>query len=130
MSRGQAADVANCLCLCPDAAACDPPLQGWRLEIKSLPRLTSVGAWRKPIGPSDDESEGDAGAGAGGDYEAPDGAPKAGRRGRQEGGYYSQEEVRGVCCAHLRTRRQADGPLPVRAGVRKHVCVCERGRGA
>jgi hexosaminidase len=44
--------------------------QGWRLEILKYPRLTEVGAWRTPAG---------AGA-AGGLY----------------GGYYTQEEVRGI----------------------------------
>ena len=40
--------------------------QGWRLEIRKYPRLTSVGAWR--IDPS----------------------------GRRYGGYYTQDEVRGI----------------------------------
>ena len=40
--------------------------QGWRIEIKALPRLTSVGAWRE-------EADG-----------------------TRHGGYYSQEEIREV----------------------------------
>ena len=50
-----------------------------------------MGAWRKPIGPSDDESEGDGG---GGDYETNDSVPSKKQGGRRmEGGFYSQEEV-------------------------------------
>jgi hexosaminidase len=53
--------------------------QGWRLEIKRYPRLTSVGAWRVP-----------AGAAAQADVD-----PKTGRP-RLYGGYYSQSEVRAI----------------------------------
>lgn len=51
--------------------------QGWRLEIKKYPRLTSVGAWRVP-----------AGAAAAADIDAATGRP------RLYGGFYTQEEVR------------------------------------
>jgi len=51
--------------------------QGWRLEIKKYPRLTSVGAWRVP-----------AGAAAAADID-----PKTGKP-RLYGGFYTQAEVR------------------------------------
>lgn len=46
--------------------------QGWRIEIKQYPKLTEVGAWRKP--------------------------PNAGENGvpLQYGGYYTQEEIRAL----------------------------------
>jgi hexosaminidase len=51
--------------------------QGWRLEIKRYPRLTSVGAWRKSIGFGLDPKAGTA-------Y-GPDG---------RYGGFYTQKDVR------------------------------------
>jgi hexosaminidase len=52
---------------------------GWRIEIKSLPRLTSVGAWRVPrvgtFGSND--------------------APKAGEK-ASYGGYYTQAEIKEI----------------------------------
>ncbi|MDY6946274.1 MAG: family 20 glycosylhydrolase [Pseudomonadota bacterium] len=53
--------------------------QAWRLEIKKYPRLTEVGAWRVPAGPA-----------ALADIDPATGKP------RLYGGYYSQEEVRGI----------------------------------
>jgi hexosaminidase len=52
---------------------------GWRIEIKSLPQLTKVGAWRVPR------------LAAWGDRESPrDGEPVT------EGGFYTQDEIREV----------------------------------
>jgi hexosaminidase len=51
--------------------------QGWRLEIKRYPRLTSIGAWRKSIGFGLDPKAGTA-------Y-GPDG---------RYGGFYTQKDVR------------------------------------
>jgi hexosaminidase len=51
--------------------------QGWRLEIRKYPRLTSVGAWRVP-----------AGAGPAADIDPATGKP------RLYGGYYTQDTVR------------------------------------
>lgn len=53
--------------------------QGWRLEIKKYPRLTEVGAWRVPAGPA-----------AAADIDPATGKP------RLYGGFYSQDEVRGI----------------------------------
>jgi hexosaminidase len=53
--------------------------QGWRLEIKKYPKLTSVGAWRVP-----------AGAAARADVD-----PKTGKP-RVIGGFYTQEQVRDI----------------------------------
>ena len=53
--------------------------QGWRLEIKRYPRLTTVGAWRVP-----------AGRAAQRDID-----PKTGRP-REYGGFYTQEQVRRI----------------------------------
>ncbi len=53
--------------------------QGWRLEIKKYPRLTSVGAWRVPAGPA---------ARANID-------PKTGKP-RVVGGFYTQEQAREI----------------------------------
>jgi hexosaminidase len=52
---------------------------GWRIEIKSLPRLTSVGAWRVPR------------TGTFGSNEPPKPGEKA-----TYGGYYSQEDIREI----------------------------------
>lgn len=49
--------------------------QGWRIEIKSLPRLTEVGAWRN-------------GTMVGHDWASDDGIPY--------GGFYTQEEIKDV----------------------------------
>ncbi len=51
--------------------------QGWRLEIKKYPKLTSIGAWRVP-----------AGAGPAADIDPETGKP------RLYGGYYTQDEAR------------------------------------
>jgi len=51
--------------------------QGWRLEIRKYPRLTSIGAWRVP-----------AGAGPAADIDPATGKP------RLYGGYYTQDTVR------------------------------------
>lgn len=51
--------------------------QGWRLEIKKYPKLTSIGAWRVP-----------AGAGAAADIDPATGKP------RLYGGYYTQDQAR------------------------------------
>jgi len=51
--------------------------QGWRLEIRRYPRLTSVGAWRKPAKAGADDS-----GTAGGE--------------RLYGGYYTQAQVRDI----------------------------------
>ena len=53
--------------------------QGWRLQIKAFPRLTEVGAWRIP-----------AGRAARRDIDPATGEP------RRYGGFYTQEEVRGL----------------------------------
>ena len=60
--------------------------QGWRLEIKKYPRLTSVGAWRVP-----------AGAAAAADIDPATGHP------RLYGGFYSQDDVRRIV-AHAAER--------------------------
>ncbi len=60
--------------------------QGWRLQIKKYPRLTSVGAWRVP-----------AGAAAAKDIDPATGRP------RLYGGFYSQEDVRRIV-AHAAAR--------------------------
>jgi len=53
--------------------------QGWRLEIRKYPRLTSVGAWRVP-----------AGRAAHADIDPATGKP------RLYGGYYTQDEARRI----------------------------------
>ncbi len=53
--------------------------QGWRLEVRKYPELTSVGAWRAP-----------AGAGAAADIDPATGKP------RLYGGYYTQDQVREI----------------------------------
>lgn len=53
--------------------------QGWRIEIKSFPRLTSVGAWRVPR------------VGHFGTHEP----PKPGEK-PTDGGYYTQEDIKEV----------------------------------
>ena len=60
--------------------------QGWRLEIKKYPKLTSVGAWRVPAG------------------QAPlaDIDPATGKP-RQYGGFYTQDQVRDIV-AHAAKR--------------------------
>jgi hexosaminidase len=60
--------------------------QGWRLEIRKYPRLTSVGAWRVPAGRA----------------AARDIDPATGRA-RLYGGLYTQEEVRRIV-AHAAAR--------------------------
>jgi hexosaminidase len=60
--------------------------QGWRLEIRKYPRLTSIGAWRVP-----------AGAAPAKDIDPATGEP------RKHGGYYSQNDVRRVV-AHAALR--------------------------
>ena len=60
--------------------------QGWRLEIKRYPRLTTVGAWRVPAGPA-----------AAADIDPTTGRP------RLYGGFYSQDEVRNIV-AHAAER--------------------------
>jgi hexosaminidase len=60
--------------------------QGWRLEIKKYPKLTSVGAWRVP-----------AGAAPRADID-----PKTGKP-RQYGGFYTQDQVRDIV-AHAAAR--------------------------
>ena len=60
--------------------------QGWRLEIRKYPRLTSVGSWRVP-----------AGAGYTADIDPATGHP------RLYGGYYSQATVREIV-AHAALR--------------------------
>jgi hexosaminidase len=60
--------------------------QGWRLEIRKYPRLTSVGAWRVPAGRA----------------AARDIDPATGRA-RLYGGFYSQDDVRRIV-AHAAAR--------------------------
>jgi len=60
--------------------------QGWRLEIRKYPKLTSVGAWRVPPG-----------AAAAADIDAGTGKP------RLYGGFYSQAQVRDIV-AYARDR--------------------------
>lgn len=52
---------------------------GWRIEIKGLPRLTEIGAWRVPR------------SGRWGSFESPQPGEKA-----TYGGYYTQEDIREV----------------------------------
>jgi hexosaminidase len=59
--------------------------QGWRLEIRKYPRLTSVGAWRVPAGAAQRDID-----------------PATGRP-RLYGGFYSQDDVRRIV-AHARAR--------------------------
>ena len=60
--------------------------QGWRLQIRKYPRLTSVGAWRVPAGPA-----------AAADIDPGTGRP------RLYGGFYSQDTVREIV-AHAAER--------------------------
>jgi hexosaminidase len=60
--------------------------QGWRLEIKKYPKLTSVGAWRVP-----------AGAAPRADIDPATGKP------RLYGGFYTQDQVRAIV-AHAASR--------------------------
>ncbi|HEY0768129.1 MAG TPA: family 20 glycosylhydrolase, partial [Steroidobacteraceae bacterium] len=60
--------------------------QGWRLEIRKYPRLTSIGAWRVPAGRA----------------AARDIDPATGRA-RLYGGFYTQDDVRRIV-AHAATR--------------------------
>ncbi|HEX6636112.1 MAG TPA: family 20 glycosylhydrolase, partial [Steroidobacteraceae bacterium] len=60
--------------------------QGWRIQIKKYPKLTSVGAWRVPAGPA-----------ARADVD-----PKTGKP-RMIGGFYTQEQIREVV-AHAAAR--------------------------
>ncbi len=53
--------------------------QGWRLEIKKYPRLTSVGAWRVPAGPA-----------ARADIDEKTGKP------RLYGGFYTQQQAKDI----------------------------------
>lgn len=53
--------------------------QGWRIQIKGLPILTEVGAWRVPR------------TGKWGTFEAPQPGEKA-----TDGGYYTQEEIKEI----------------------------------
>ncbi|HET9388893.1 MAG TPA: family 20 glycosylhydrolase [Steroidobacteraceae bacterium] len=66
--------------------------QGWRLQIRRYPRLTSVGAWRVP-----------AGAGPAADIDPATGRP------RLYGGFYTQESVRQIV-AHAAQRNIAVVP--------------------
>ncbi|HBY52565.1 MAG TPA: beta-N-acetylhexosaminidase [Marinilabiliales bacterium] len=52
---------------------------GWRIEIKSLPRLTEIGAWRVPR------------SGHFGDYAAPKPGEEA-----TDGGFYTQDDIREI----------------------------------
>jgi hexosaminidase len=49
--------------------------QGWRIEIKKYPRLTSVGAWRRPAGAAGSEPDGQA---------------------IRYGGFYTRDEIRDI----------------------------------
>jgi hexosaminidase len=60
--------------------------QGWRLQIRKYPRLTSVGGWRVPAGRA---AQRDIDPGTG--------------RARRYGGFYTQEQVRRIV-AHARAR--------------------------
>lgn len=53
--------------------------QGWRIEIKKYPRLTSVGSWRKKVGFESNQEKG---------LNVGDGKPY--------GGFYTQEEIKEV----------------------------------
>lgn len=53
--------------------------QGWRMEIKGLPRLSEVGAWRVPR------------TGRWGTFRGPEPGEKA-----SDGGFYSQEDIREI----------------------------------
>lgn len=52
---------------------------GWRIEIKSLPKLTEIGAWRVPR------------TGRWGNFDPPQPGEKA-----TEGGYYTQEDIKEI----------------------------------
>jgi hexosaminidase len=60
--------------------------QGWRIEIKGLPRLTEVGAWRVPR------------TGRWGTFEGPQPGEEA-----TDGGFYTQEDIREIV-AYARKR--------------------------
>ncbi|MEO7323554.1 MAG: family 20 glycosylhydrolase [Dokdonella sp.] len=49
--------------------------QGWRIEIKKYPRLTEIGAWRKPAGAAGTDANG---------------------KPVRYGGYYTQDEIRDI----------------------------------
>ncbi len=49
--------------------------QGWRIEIRRYPKLTSVGAWRRPAGAAGTDADG---------------------RPVRYGGYYTQDEIRDI----------------------------------
>src|SRR5699024_663166 len=53
--------------------------QGWRIDIKGLPKLTKAGAWRVPR------------TGKWGSFQAPERGEKT-----SYGGYYTQEEIRDI----------------------------------
>jgi hexosaminidase len=78
--------------------------QGWRLEIKKYPRLTSVGAWRVP-----------AGHAAAADIDPATHQP------RLYGGYYSQETVRQIvahaAARHVRVVPEIDLPGHATAAI-------------
>jgi len=75
--------------------------QGWRLEIKKYPKLTSVGAWRVPAGPA-----------AQADIDSATGKP------RQYGGFYTQEQVRDIVAhaakRHITVVPEIEMPGPLR----------------
>jgi hexosaminidase len=49
--------------------------QGWRIEIKRYPKLTEIGAWRRPAGAAGTDAQGNA---------------------VRYGGYYTQDEIRDI----------------------------------
>ncbi len=67
--------------------------QGWRLEVKALPRLCSVGAWRR---------ERDNSAGVTAEAATGGGASGAVAEPRRYGGYYTQKQVMAwaTACEH------------------------------
>ena len=61
--------------------------QGWRIQIRSYPQLTDIGAWRVP-----------AGAAAAADLDPATGRP------RRYGGFYTQDDIRAIV-AHAAARQ-------------------------
>ena len=78
--------------------------QGWRLEIKKYPKLTSIGAWRVP-----------AGAGPAADIDPATGKP------RLYGGYYTQDQARELVAyaatRHIRVLPEIEMPGHASAAI-------------
>ncbi len=84
--------------------------QGWRLEIRKYPRLTSVGAWRTPATPAPAAVAAPAVA-----------APAAGKHLPRYGGFYTQRQVRDVVAfaasRHVQVVPEIDLPGHAQAAI-------------